>query len=712
MTHANPRKDLINSGAEAECENKVVSHQFAQAHRQENIEPDSADSVTNLAKYIERGKKSPALSGIVWESLTWCIDDCDPVSKKNNAHRSFRNELMFSNRATSKKGFSRVGMKDRTPMSQSFLDFARTNIRLHAESSSPNITILRKRMAVLAILEEVLIEDGGTADPTQFGVAHFDRAEDRLLRDFSVRTAYKMSTMLADIGAVLDRHRIGAQPIRYSTRIKRPNDGDELTPEGQTEGAEKMVTDDALSALAEISCKPTTFQQRLIIRIVDLLVCCGFRAGEALTLPVDCWVEEENDGPRVDPKTGAPVSNCGIRYAAKKNRQMEVKWLPHAAVPLAKRAIDELTELCRPAREMAAWLDANPGKLFQFQEYDPDTEISLADAISLLNAKELASQFVTTNKIPVFQGEYGSLWTRIADLEAALRRRYVRAPLFTLPNGRQQFLSDSLVVIFENSLHATRGALEFVPRGLTHTMLTSAVCLSEGQVAERFENGHSRYDILAGKTDQAGNPIRVTTHEFRHWLNTLAANEGVSDLDLAQWMGRHDLRQNEAYKHLKAATRTSLAREMVLDGRAEGSISRTARTINNLVERAKYVESRIQAAHVTPYGICAHNYAAAPCTRHLNCLSGVTGKGCGELLRTKGNQAERTELKKLKRESEENLEKAKAAMVEGDYGSSQWVRSHEDTIRGIDAALAVDSDTDSDTELRLRVFPESKFHGQ
>ncbi|HTJ77835.1 MAG TPA: hypothetical protein VL357_02470 [Rariglobus sp.] len=706
-----PDKDDPFASADAENAQMAEQIEFSFGGRRalKNTEPDSADREANFEKYVERGKRSLALNGIEWESTSWRFHGDDPVAKKNNAHRSYQNELMFANRATSKKGSSRLKMEARVAMRQPFLDFARANIRLHAESSSPNITILRKRMAVLAILEELLIEDTGEANPTGLSVAHFDRAEKQLLAEFAIGTAYKMSGLLADIGATVDRYRIGTQQVRYATRIKRPNDGDELTPEGQSAGAEKMVSEDALRALAEISCNPDTFQKKLIIRILDLLVCGGFRAGEVLTLPLDCWVEETNDTPRVDSSSGASVSNCGIRYGAKKNRQLEVKWLPHAAVPLAKRAIADLTELCRPAREMAAWMDVNPGRLFQLHNYAPDTELTMVAAMETLKVRHegRVSQFVTQNQISVTKRGV-NLFALVSDLESALRKRYIHESLFTLTSGKQQFLSESLIVIFENALHAKRGVLEFLPRQLTYSVFSASVCLTDGQLNDRLKKGVKRFDILAGKVDSAGNPLRVKSHEFRHWLNTLAANEGVSDLDLAQWMGRHDLRQNEAYKHLKASTRTAIAREMVLDGRAEGSIARTARTINDPVERAKYVESRIQAAHVTPYGMCAHNFAAAPCTRHLNCLSGATGRGCGELLRTKGSEDERAELKKLKKETEENLEKAKSAMAEGDYGSSQWIQAHENTLRGITAALAVDNDSENGNSSYVRVFPQSK----
>jgi hypothetical protein len=59
------------------------------------------------------------------------------------------------------------------------------------------------------------------------------------------------------------------------------------------------------------------------------------------------------------------------------------------------------------------------------------------------------------------------------------------------------------------------------------------------------------------------------------WLNTLADRGGLSDMELARWMGRRDLRQNAAYKHGTVSDRVKKAREMIVDGSLKGRISET-----------------------------------------------------------------------------------------------------------------------------------------
>jgi hypothetical protein len=54
---------------------------------------------------------------------------------------------------------------------------------------------------------------------------------------------------------------------------------------------------------------------------------------------------------------------CGIRYWPEKGGHPIVKWLPTKAVPLARRAIDDIRELCNEARGVALWLEEHPGKV-------------------------------------------------------------------------------------------------------------------------------------------------------------------------------------------------------------------------------------------------------------------------------------------------------------------------------------------------------------
>lgn len=648
-----------------------------------NSSPQSADGRIdpegNLAKFIALAKRSPALKGVVWESLTWRFDADDPVAKKTNSHRAYSNELMFSNRETSKKGWSRVRMEERQPMAQPFLDFARSFVRLHAESSSPNITILRKDLAILSILE-ALLKTTGAADPTLLTIGHFKDAEAMLKTDYAARTAYKMSNMLENVAEQIDRHKITATPIRYRTGIKRPNDGDELTEGGQTEGAEKMISEDALRALADIYRSPADEVEKLIGDVCAILVASGFRIGELLALPVDCWFEDEG--------------RCGIRHGTKKVREMGIKWLPSASAPVAKQAIADLTVLCREAREVAKWMRMNPGRIRELAHLDPGSEIRILDAIALLGGNDGTTYFIASNGIKATSTMQG-LVAKVGEIECALCARFAPfdVALTTMKSGAEIRLDEALIVVFENQLHMTRGTLKWLPRPLTQVMLVKHLEL-----------------ILARRAGAGQDPIKIKTHGPRHWLNTLASNEGVGELDLALWSGRKDIAQNDAYKHLKLTKRTALARELILDGKMEGSVARIANSIPDPIERKNYVDARVQAAHTTPYGVCLHPYAAAPCMKHLQCLSDRTGKGCSELAREKGNKRERDELLRLKSETEDNLAKAREAMEQDVYNASNWVLAQQKTLDGIISALAVDDLPGVKEGVAVRVFPNGKSH--
>ena len=125
-----------------------------------------------------------------------------------------------------------------------------------------------------------------------------------------------------------------------------------------------------------------------MLRIIDLLVVAGFRVGEVLTLPRDCWVEETAINPRGrnirDITTGETAKRCGLRYWPEKGGDPIVKWLPSCAVPLARRAVGDLVRLCEPARQAAAVLEKNPHRVPLPGNPDPDALLSIRELMKIL----------------------------------------------------------------------------------------------------------------------------------------------------------------------------------------------------------------------------------------------------------------------------------------------------------------------------------------
>lgn len=157
---------------------------------------------------------------------------------------------------------------------------------------------------------------------------------------------------------------------------------------------------------------------------------------------------------------------------------------------------------------------------------------------------------------------------------------------------------------------------------------------------------------------------------------------------LARWMGRDNLRDNDAYRHATMEQRRKWVKEGVASGEIVGLASDVYMALP-VCEREEYLEGLVQSVHITPMGLCIHDFAIIPCKYHLNCL-----RGCPEYLRTKGSQVERTFLIQIQKRTEKTLQEAREIYKNGQSETCQaWIRNCEETLEGTNAALAVDTDS-------------------
>jgi hypothetical protein len=637
-----------------------------------------------LRQFIAKAKISPSLKGVEWESGVWSVDPADVSAQRRRSHKPVLTTIYFTNRESSAgKSAGRKSLK--SPMVEPYVSFAKADIRLYAEASAVSLNVLGKRVAAHRMLEHVLRRTGLPVTPIELTLQHFHLAEEAISQEFIGSNRYRLANVLQAVGRVIDSYGIGRARVGYTNRITRPLDGDELSEEGQRIGADKMISPEALNRLAEISANPPDDETRIIIRIVDLMVLGGFRIGEALTLPLDCWVENR-DAAVVNPATGEKMNPCGVVYAAEKVRDYRTKWLPPAGVEMARRAIDDLTRLCAPARKMADWMERNQGRLMPFGHLSPDDLISDSEASALLGI----SVGNLRGRIPVRVGvNKGAILYRVGDIEAIYLKRGGPVDVLVMPSGRRQSLSESLLVGFVNQFHGNRGTLSWLPCQFKVGVFQDALSPSKSR------NGNTK-----GILDESH---RVKTHAVRHWLNTIADNGGLSDVDLAKWMGRKDISQNAVYKHGTLVQRTNAAKDLILSGQTHGRVARIAARIP-VDERKVFLDGTIEAVHNTSLGLCLHNFAASPCPDHHECL-----RGCGDYLRVKGDQDQRKALQELRSKELAALESHQRALTEGFYGADKWADSSKQHIAGIDAALAIDDTPDEgrNHNAMIPVFPDS-----
>jgi hypothetical protein len=147
----------------------------------------------------------------------------------------------------------------------------------------------------------------------------------------------------------------------------------------------------------------------------------------------------------------------------------------------------------------------------------------------------------------------------------------------------------------------------------------------------------------------------------------------MSELDIAKWSGRLDVRQNSAYNHV--SDRDVLARIEELKGETAESSTQLATQVRvSLLPRARFAELKIQTAHTTDFGFCVHDFAMSPCQIHMDCVN------CNEQVCIKGDELGAANARAMRDETASLLKESLAADAEGFYGASRWVQHQQLTL--------------------------------
>lgn len=654
----------------------------------------------NLAKVIGRAKELTVYNGIVWNDFWW---DLTKQYNHNRAHNKRRLRIYFTRQRESRS-------EPYVPFEPLYADLAKTILITRASHRAVGYTYQKAMVAALRFLYETLARRG-TTDPTLLEPRHFQMAVLEAYRKVELWTAYQVGMLLKEVADFIDENHITIVPINFRNPINHPPKGDGLDEQSQAEGLKKMPSRAALEALADASNSPLDDDEKVLLRVIDLHVVGGFRTGEATTMPLDCWVEEtvlsKGGKPKSEPTTGEPIKRYGLRYWPEKGGETLVKWLPDCAVPLAKRAVDDLTRLCAEARRCAASLEASPDRVPLPGNHCPDDLISRKQLIGVLGLSSWGSVRAFIGQMMGIKhvererdkgrGGHRNLY-RVSDIERALVNRRAKLEVVTKPNGQKQMLSESLCVMFRNQFDPLKATLYFLPELIGYR-----------QVCTALGSSHNAASIFSrrGITKSDGSPMKIKTHAFRHWLNTLADRGGLSDIELALWMGRRDVSQNQAYKHGTVEQRVAAVQEMIRSRKLHGPVVDIYHSINDPVEKEQFLEVFVGVAHFTPLGICVHDFALEPCKYHLNCL-----RGCSEYLRTKGDENERKNIMAVREFTKRELRTAECAMQEEEYGASNWVEHNKLLLAGADAALAVDDGESNPGGELVVVFPGSGIGGQ
>ena len=647
-----------------------------------------------------------------WAEPLWGIGNWLP-QRDNNKHA-----LTFE---THRQALDKTGYPAPTkgPLPSAFQDFSKALIVYLQRTRNLKFSMVAAYSIAVRRLYNPLFERG-ISDPTQLTRGDFDRVVG-FLRESGYKNLYDAISHLQVIADTIDNLQLTDIAIHFvhdAKPEKRRHDYISLhDPDRavkQRKSDDRLPSREAMEAYALCSNNPLSESEEILLRVIDLLIATGQRGNEVAVIPYDCWVERPikgTTGEMVVDANGKPLVECGIRYFAEKQFQSRVHWFAESDVPLARRAVERLKILTQEPREIARWQEAHPGRLW---DYSPQKAMSEVEVLRWLGFSQNRD---TSRNLHAYLSRNG-----IHPCEG-IRRKYLAGDIerFLVPKLRGHAAltenvgdtlrvvlktSETLAIAFDGQFRlGGREANVFraIPRRVTLLDINHALGNDE-----RHASIFSRRSL----TESDGTPIKLTSHQPRHWRNTIYHLTGMSDVQQALALGRKRLDQNVYYQHTSIEENTAAHHEFlafnshheridflhtgIRDKRIQGALTDSYHALlsdKGTTTAEAFLTVHATALHVTPFGGCIHDFSQAPCPKHLQCWN-----GCSHL-HLMGTPSERANLER----QAENLTTAITIMRDagaGEAGSDVWLADQEDKLNNLKSVLARDTNVGVQ-----RVFP-------
>jgi hypothetical protein len=571
--------------------------------------------------------------------------------------------------------FTHYGVKDE-PLPIVYAEVVKSWVLLSRKASADD---MRHNLAAARILWDAIRQrdncSGETFNWTDLCEGHLRQAQSLMVSRWALSTAHKSGHKLVHLAQFLAARQI-CRPVYYALQTPRPHDFNNHTLAGQVARQAKLPSPNALKGLADVYCTLASEpSDRLLAAAVAILVVTGFRVGELLTLPKDCEVYEEHRGQVV----------YGIRYHKEKSKggrkMLAVRWLTPLQAELAQAAIAEIRQLTGVVRAQAKALEAQPDRIV-LPGIEPEQRLSVKEVCDLIGCYSPSTIDKWCRAGLPHESQGRKRLIRAQDLANYLYQQ--RRPFLWTVNrkdGSYQMLSETLLIAPRHFFRRGKGNVYLLVEPVV-TQQINDFLKGRGNMKSVFE----RFDIR----EEDGTVCAITSHQLRHWLNDLADKGGLPIELLTRWMGREQPYDTEAYRHASIDERLAWVKQSIQKEKLSGAMTDVYFELPES-ERDAFLSGQIQAVHFTPMGICLHDFAIEPCPYHLNCV-----RGCSDYLRTKGNQRERKHLLQVQEHTQQALAYARQQAAEGkNNAAAAWITHHEATLRGVEAALAVDAEPET-----------------
>lgn len=617
------------------------------------------DAVANLLGFIDSCRNELTVFGadLPFDENIW--DVTDSINLKGHGNK--RHRLFFSN-------FETVDSDSPTPMSEPFLSFSKAYFR-YMQGFKP-INGTGPRLVALRALEAALRESGGDANPVRSDIHAFNLAAQMVVDKYSPAAAYRHGGQLEMISEFLCDNKLATISVRWRNFIKRPSDTVRVGKEFDERRNEKIPTQAALDALPEIFLRAVEPIDVIVSSVAALLCASPDRISEVLSLPLDCEVRQKNS------KTG--VDTYGLRWWPAKGADPMVKWVVPSMASVVQEAIVKIKKVTDEARRIAKWYEDYPDQIYlslsngylRAQEWLSMDELT---GVVGFSDKAATRAWCKKNSIQTIN-KLGKSYARFSDVEKVILAMLPSEfPVMDKSTGCKY--SEALFVVRKNELGTQRGTYNCMVEPVSINQINTGL---GGRVEHGFNSIFTRF----GYVEPDGGEINISTHQFRHYLNTLAQAGGLSQIDIAKWSGRKDIKQNAVYDHVTPGQMVQKIREAIGDESVMfGPLAELSK--KTLIPRDEFARLVVPTAHTTELGYCIHDYTMSPCQIHMDCIN------CRDLVCIKGDAEKERRLRMQLDEAKTLFQKAEQATREQYYGSDRWLEHHKSTVERLSELLSI-----------------------
>lgn len=598
----------------------------------------------------------------------------------------------------------------------SILDFAKAYV-LHQQSL--NRTKEVREIVAVRYLEASMLEAHTQADVTVAVARDFDRAAQLCQEKDTPARAYRIGGALENLATFLSKKELTESNTNWNNTIPRPNDAPGHRKNREA-AAKKMPSPKVLDAIAEIWVNnPESPQDIFATSNCVILLSQPSRVGELNLVPSDCLP------PASDPFKASQITSD----SEENNRPLYIEWygqkgfghiqkpIPSVLAPYCVEAVKRIQAITEEPRRLAKFLEEHPN---EFPSHDRCPKVEQDSVLTPEQVLDALCYEGSTRKGGKKETPRNSLkiWLRrnLKYFEAREGFSEEKAILSDVLDGMYAGYpgpgkedQHTLTLRKLNAVMRARYLPEhfpFVDKDDTIKFQNALNCYFVGQLGDQGDMGHGHlkcYMIRSvdsntlnnyltvgsgehgSKKSEAmnlfrrwgytGEEYRLTTHQFRHYLNTLAERGSVGQTELARWSGRLDVSQNKVYNHRSDEELMDESKAIGLGQQSSNLIALVSSNGPVMASDVAHMVGEDRVAHRTLIGVCIHDFAMEPCQKDRDCL------GCKEHVCIKGEDERLRRIKKLRDGLQESLAEAQRGADEGRFGADKWVVDRLDRLK-------------------------------